>query len=576
MLKTDRILALDIGASGLKMAEFIPLKSGGLELVKHSISSLGLDPHSEGDRNVYIVSTIQEMLAEHQIKTGPVLISVSGQSVFSRFVKLPPVDEDKVYQIVSYEAQQNVPFPIEEVVWDYQLIGGTEGDLDVMLAAIKGDIISSLTEAIEQAGLLPDLVDVAPMALYNAVRYNYEDLNECTLIIDMGARSTDLIFLEGNRVFSRSIPVAGNAITQQIMREFELSFSDAEDMKKAHAFVAWGGAYESPSGEVADKVSKSVRSVMTRLHAEINRSINFYRGQQDGSQPKRILLTGGTSVIPYTDVFFKDKLKAEVEYLNPFMNVAVSDDISAEEIGRDAHMLGEVVGLALRRVLTCPIEINLMPDRVVSDKQFRRKQPVLLTAAFGIVFVLLVWAVYFHRLASLGEQILTRVQQRVESLQQIERQLLVPQMRITEVVEEVEQVNQLIAERSRWIEILDTIADLVPEGVWLTAVVPIREQVQAAVAEDPVTSRRRGPAPAQTPARRSGEEAGNITRIQISGLGYTDKIQDEGPIHALRRDLRATAHFTDQSEIDRIPPVTLDTYVREFQMTLILEEPIRL
>ncbi len=572
MLKTDRILALDIGASSLKMAEFVPLKSGGIELVKHSISSLGLDPHSEGDRNVYIVSTIQEMLAEHQIKPGPVLISVSGQSVFSRFVKLPPVEEDKVFQIVSYEAQQNVPFPIEEVVWDYQLIGGTEGDLDVMLAAIKGDIIASLTEAIEQAGLLPDLVDVAPMALYNSVRYNYEDLDECTLIIDMGARSTDLIFLEANRVFSRSIPVAGNAITQQIMREFELSFSDAEDMKKAHAFVAWGGAYESPSGEVADKVSKSVRSVMTRLHAEINRSINFYRGQQDGSQPKRVLLTGGTSVIPYTDVFFKDKLKAEVDYLNPFMNVAVSDDISAEDIGRDAHTLGEVVGLALRRVLTCPIEINLMPERVVSDKQFRKKQPILLTAAFGLVFVLLVWAVYFHRLAHLGEQRLSRVQERVQSLQQVERQMREPQIRIEEVVSEIDQVNQLITERSRWIEILDVISELLPEGVWLTAVMPIREQVEP-VQEEPA-ARRRTAAPA--PTRRSGDAVGDVVRIQISGLGYTDLIQDEGPINALRRDLRATPHFTDQSEIDRIPPVSLDTYVREFQMTLVLEEPIRL
>lgn len=572
MLKTDRILALDIGASGLKMAEFLPLKSGGIELVKHSIASLGLDPHSEGDRNVYIVSTIQEMLSEHQIKAGPVLISVSGQSVFSRFVKLPPVEEDKVFQIVSYEAQQNVPFPIEEVVWDYQLIGGTEGDLDVMLAAIKGDIIASLTEAIEQAGLLPDLVDVAPMALYNSVRYNYEDLDECTLIIDMGARSTDLIFLEANRVFSRSIPVAGNAITQQIMREFELSFSDAEDMKKAHAFVAWGGAYESPSGEVADKVSKSVRSVMTRLHAEINRSVNFYRGQQDGSQPKRILLTGGTSVIPYTDVFFKDKLKAEVDYLNPFMNVAVSDDISAEEIGRDAHMLGEVVGLALRRVLACPIEINLMPERVVSDKQFRKKQPILLTAAFGLVFVLLVWAVYFHRLAYLGEQRLSRVQDRVQSLQQVESQMRAPQMRIEEVVSEIDKVNHLISERSRWIEILDTISELVPEGVWLTAVVPVREEVEP-VQEEPTTRRRTAPA---APTRRTEREAGDVTKIQISGLGYTDLIQDESPINTLRNELRETALFTDDSEIDRIPPVSLDTYVREFQMTLVLEEPIRL
>lgn len=569
MLKTDRILALDIGASGLKMAEFVPLKSGGVELIKHAISSLGLDPHADADRNVYITSTIQEMLAEHQIKPGPVLISVSGQSVFSRFVKLPPVDEDKVFQIVSYEAQQNVPFPIDEVVWDYQLIGGSEGDLDVMLAAIKGDIISDLTEAVEQAGLLPDLVDVAPMALYNAVRYNYDDLNDCALIVDMGARSTDLIFLEANRVFSRSIPVAGNAITQQIMREFELSFADAEDMKKAHAFVAWGGAYESPSGEVADKVSKAVRSVMTRLHAEVNRSINFYRGQQNGAQPKRILLTGGTSVIPYTDVFFQEKLKAEVEYLNPFMNVAVSDEISAEDIGRDAHMLGEVVGLALRRVLTCPIEINLMPPRVVSEKKFRKKHPVLLAAAFGLVFVLVVWAVYFRMLSSLGEERLSRIQDRVRDLQSIEQQMFEPEELIGEVQTEIGLVHRLIEDRSRWVQALDEINGMLPDGVWLTSVVPVRERIETEV-EAP--TRRRTAADTQ----RSSAQLGDITRIEISGLGYTDKIPTPQPIYDLRGALRASPLFTEQSEIDRLPPVPQNTYVREFRMTLVLEEPISL
>ncbi len=571
MLKTDRILALDIGASSLKMAEFIPLKSGGIELIKHSISSLGLDPHADSDRPAYIISTIEEMLAEHQIKPGPVLISVSGQSVFSRFVKLPPVDQDKVYQIVAYEAQQNVPFPIEEVVWDYQLIGGTEGDLDVMLAAIKGDIIAALTDCVEQAGLLPDLVDVAPMALYNAVRYNYSDMDECALIIDMGARSTDLVFIESNRVFSRSIPVAGNAITQQIMREFELDFADAEDMKKAHAFVAWGGAYEAPPGEVADKVSKSVRSVMTRLHAEINRSINFYRGQQDGGQPKRILLTGGTSVIPYTDVFFKDKLKAEVEYLNPFMNVAVADDISAEDIGRDAHMLGEVVGLALRRVLTCPIEINLMPPRVVSDKKFRKKHPILLAAAYGLVVLLVVWCVYFLRLSQLGEERLQLVQTRVSALQAVEAQLREPEQLIRDAEEKIDQVHALIAEKTRWAEIMDEINGLLPDGVWLTSVVPIRERVEAD-RDEPTTRRRPGTAP----DARTTATLGDIITIEISGLGYTDKIPNAQPIYGFRDALRESDFFTETTEIDRLPPVPPNTYVREFRILLQLQEPIAL
>ena len=116
--------------------------------------------------------------------------------------------------------------------------------------------------------------------------------------------------------------MAGNTITQQIMREFKVSFDDAEQLKLAHAFVAFSGAHEEVKSETIQKVSKSVRSVMTRMHAEINRSINFYRSQQGGKPPALVLLTGGTSVIPFTDTFLREKLSVEVDYFNPFLNVA--------------------------------------------------------------------------------------------------------------------------------------------------------------------------------------------------------------------------------------------------------------
>jgi Tfp pilus assembly PilM family ATPase len=116
---------------------------------------MGVDQQGEGDRIPHIVTTLKDLMHERSIKPGLALITVAGQSVFSRFVRLPPVDKDKVYQIILYEAQQNVPFPIDEVVWDYQLIGRGEGELDVMLAAIKAEIIVGLTDAVEQAGHRP-------------------------------------------------------------------------------------------------------------------------------------------------------------------------------------------------------------------------------------------------------------------------------------------------------------------------------------------------------------------------------------------------------------------------------------
>ena len=413
-------MALDIGASTVKLAEFGSTRDGTVELLNFGVSALGSDSATDAERVAIVTATIKELMHDCQIKAGPVLLSVSGQSVFSRFVKLPPVDKDKVYQIIAYEAQQNVPFPINEVVWDYQLIGRGEGELDVMLAAIKADIIIGLTDAVDQAGLQVDLVDVAPMALYNTVRYNYNDDSGCTLVVDIGSRSTELIFMEQGRVFIRSVPVAGNAITQQIMREFELSYEDAEEMKKAHAFVSLGGAHEDPKSEVAGKVSKIVRNVMTRMHAEIDRSIKFYRTQQGGMQPSLVLLTGGSSTMPYLDAFLKEKLKVEVTDLNPFINVPVSQSIDADYISKHAQELAQVVGLALRHTLTCPIEINLLPPKVVQEKNFRRRQPVLVAAALGLALMFGLWAMYFGKMASHTDENRSMVQAKLSALEQIE------------------------------------------------------------------------------------------------------------------------------------------------------------
>jgi type IV pilus assembly protein PilM len=561
MLTDQRILAIDIGASSIKMAEFAALKSGGIQLTNFAVGSLDLDQQADAERIPHIVTTLRELLHDRAIKPGPALISVSGQSVFSRFVRLPPVDKDKVYQIILYEAQQNVPFPIEEVVWDYQLIGRGQGELDVMLAAIKADIIVGLTDAVSQAGLSTDLVDVAPMALYNAVRYNYSDAKGCTLVIDIGARSTDLIFMEEGRVFIRSVPVAGNAITQQIMREFELSFADAEEMKRAHSFVAFGGAYEAPKSEVADKVSKIVRGVMTRMHAEINRSINFYRSQQNGQQPQLILLTGGFSVIPYSDVFLKEKLKVEVDYLNPFINVPVADGIEAEEIGRHAHLLGQVVGLALRKVLTCPIEINLLPPKVLAEMKFRKKQPLLLMAGLGIVLVLLVWCAYLFKMEQLARARLVQVQGRVKQLEKVEAPLKQAESMIVESQSQLDRMLTLGEKRTQWLKLMAEIQSALPGELWLASTKPVRSAVDP---NNPTAPAADGTAP------------GSVSKIEISGFGFIDKVASGQPIINFRDRLRQSPLFDSGTgtEITWQPSPAAEDTVREFKIVVTLKQPI--
>src|SRR6185436_7734288 len=186
-----------------------------------------------------ILKTLQEVIAERGIKSRDVNVCAPGFHVFSKFVKLPPVDPGKITQIIQYEAQQNVPFPLEEVVWDYQILGTTPGgELEVLLVAIKSDVVEGLFRVTESVGLQLQLCDVSPAALCNSFRYNYGDLEDCTMLLDIGAKSSNLLFFEKGKVYSRSISLGANSITQDFANESKLKFDDAEKLKVEEGFVS--------------------------------------------------------------------------------------------------------------------------------------------------------------------------------------------------------------------------------------------------------------------------------------------------------------------------------------------------
>src|SRR6516164_5563641 len=234
MLNSKSFLAVDFGAGSLKLAEFELNEAGGLRLKQYGLKSLGAEGAQDAAREAVIQKALLEMLAEKGIKAKTVNVCAPGFHVFSKFVKLPPVDAGKVTQIIQYEAQQNVPFPLEEVVWDYQILGSTPGgELEVLLVAIKADIVEGLFRVTEAAGLKLQLCDVSPAALCNTFRYNYPDLEDCTMLLDIGAKTSNLLFFEKGKVFSRSISLGANSITQDFANEAKLRFEVAEQIKVA-------------------------------------------------------------------------------------------------------------------------------------------------------------------------------------------------------------------------------------------------------------------------------------------------------------------------------------------------------
>jgi type IV pilus assembly protein PilM len=458
MLNLKSFLAVDFGAGSLKLAEFEVNEAGGLRLKQYGIESLGAEGAQDSTREAAIQKALQKVLAEKAIKARNVNVCAPGFHVFSKFVKLPPVDAGKVTQIIQYEAQQNVPFPLAEVVWDYQILGTTPGgELEVLLVAIKADIVEGLFRVTESAGLRLQLADVSPAALCNAFRYNYGDLEDCTMLLDIGAKTSNLLFFEKGKVFSRSINLGANSITHDFATEAKLKFDAAEKLKIEEGFVSLGGAYEEPENPQQAAISKIARQFMTRLHIQVNQTMQFYRGQQGGSAPQRLFLSGGASLMPYTAQFFAEKLNVPVEYFNPLRNVQLDPAINLEDLAHVAHSLGEVVGLGLRNLAQCPVELNLMPDTTLRWQSFNQKKPYLLASAISLAAVVFLMGVLFDQLAQAKSKSYEELHPSVERASAKYARFLAAYNNLTKTKDQVNQVCDWMTDRYYWLDILKEI-----------------------------------------------------------------------------------------------------------------------
>ncbi|MFN3408639.1 MAG: type IV pilus assembly protein PilM [Limisphaerales bacterium] len=458
MLNSKNFLAVDFGAGSLKVAEFEVDEAGALRLLNFAVKPLGAEGAVEAKREAVILKALQEVIAEKGFKAKSVNVSAPGFHVFSKFVKLPPVDSAKVTQIIQYEAQQNVPFPLAEVVWDYQILGATAtGELEVLLVAIKAEVVEGLFRATDSAGLSLQLTDVSPAALCNAFRYNYGELEDCSMLLDIGAKTSNLLFFEKGKVYARSINLGANSITQDFATEAKLPFAKAEQLKIDEGFVSLGGAYEEPENPHQAAISKIARQFMTRLHIQVNQTLQFYRGQQGGSAPQRLFLAGGASVMPYTAQFFAEKLNVPVEYFNPLRNVQIDPAVNLEELAKVAHSLGEVVGLGLRNLTNCPVELNLMPESTLRWQSLNQKKPYLFGAVFSLVLVVFAVGWLFGKLAAYKEQEIADLKVKVEPLQQREAQFKRAYSQFQAATNELGMLAQWIQDRFYWV---DTLAEL--------------------------------------------------------------------------------------------------------------------
>ncbi len=584
MAASDSVLAIDIGGDSLKIAEFSYPAEGGIILEKFAVSEYGGEVKEEDLLN-NLADTLRNAIIENGFKARKVNISVSGQSAFVRFVKLPPIGEEeaKVKQIVEFEAKQNVPFPIDEVVWDYQLISSAdESEIEVMFVVVKNDFIEQITKIIEDIGKEVIIIEVAPTACYNSARANHIGDKDCEIILNIGGRCSTLVFIDGGRFFVRTIPIAGHSITQQISKEFGIPYPDAEEMKRRHGFVALGGAYEEPDSEVAATVSKIVRNVMTRLHGEINRSINVYRSQQKGRKPEKLYLAGGSSVMAFTPRFFSEKLRIPVDYFNPFQIVSLAPTINKEELAEVAHMFSESIGLGLRKATNCPIEISLVPDALKKQNEIKQKIPYFYFSLITLVLCLGLTYLAFSNLYEMASKKDKFAQEAVTTTQSMLSQVNKVKGELSSIESEYNEAAKLLDERRKWIPLLNLVQDQIPENTWIAKFKGSgKASAGAAQAADQPKAAFGGFFPfggGGGPKKSSGPvAAGTIEWIQLDGHSLVDK-QNSNSEEILRSKLFKSGFFSEnKEEVNTVffTPAKGNNNITTFTMEAKLKNPIR-
>ncbi len=361
-------LVLDIGASAIRLCELAQTKSG-YQLTKYYQREFNADPSLDEEvRKNLKRKALAQLLKEAKVRTRKVIFGVPGQSVFTRSRTLPPVPEYKVNQIVRYEIQQQIPFSLDQIAMDYQVLDRTEaGGYDVMMAAIKVDVVEKHMDILLEAKCSIDVVDVSPIAAYNWLKTTGEfgDQGDCVALIDMGAATTDIVIERENQFrFTRPLNIGGNDITQALASALGVNFSDAEKLKRERGFAPTGDPKrDGKGGEV-------IGNVLQRMVSEILRSFSYFRSLPGGGQVNRVILCGGGACLRNIIPYMQRQLGVEVRIAQPLAGLAISP--AAQQVSERPEQACVVLGLALRTCEPPPIELNLIPPRVL--EMARRKQ----------------------------------------------------------------------------------------------------------------------------------------------------------------------------------------------------------
>lgn len=394
MAKNSAVWGIDIGQCAIKALRCRRLEEDD------SISAEAFDyieypkilSQPDADPAELVREALELFLSRNSVRGDKVAISVSGQSGLARFIKLPPVESKKIPDIVKYEARQQIPFALEDVVWDYQqMAGGSEEDgfaleTEVGLFAMKRDQVDRALKPFEDAGIEVDIVQLTPLTIYNytvfdqmqdlppADQYDPDNPPESVVVLSLGTDTTDLVITNGYRVWQRSVPLGGSHFTKALTKELRLTFAKAEHLKKNAAKA------EDPKA-----VFQAMRPVFNDLLTQIQRSIGYFTSIDRGAKIGRVIALGNAMKLPGLQKYLSQNLGYPVADVQKYRGIVGDGVVAAPAFKENLLSFAVCYGLVLQGLGHSKLSTNLLPPEIVTDRLIREKKPWAVAIAAALL-----------------------------------------------------------------------------------------------------------------------------------------------------------------------------------------------
>lgn len=373
MAASKAVWGVDIGQCVLKAVKLREVEQGHLvieafEVIEHS--SVLSQP--DIDLAAVVQASLNEFMCRQDMTDATAGVSVLGQSSFMRFVKLPPVEKKKIPDIVRFEAEQQIPFPIDEVIWRYQMFEIPDSpQIEAGIFAIKQIDIAQMLSYLAPVGMGVDFLQMPPLALYNfMICDNHIAPDGATMLTDVGADKTHLVIADGGRIWTRTINIGGNNFTQALMKSFKLPFSKAEKLKRTAA-----------ASKYARQIFQVMRPVFAELVQEIQRSVGHYKTIHRESEFRQLIGIGDGFRLPGMQKYLEQNLDMKVSRVTKFNLVPDASQDFQERI----LSFGVAYGLGLQALGYAPVNTNMLPEKIVAQRLWAKKKPWFIAAAAGLV-----------------------------------------------------------------------------------------------------------------------------------------------------------------------------------------------